>query len=109
MPQVQTIRELLDRGCIGMVATPERLSETLESLKKAPDVIITDSEVFELVYPQMPEESKLTSFSILFAGYKGDLSYFMESAQSVEKLAPTACLLIAEACTHAQRRRILGQ
>lgn len=108
LPQVQTIRELLDRGCITLVVQPEQLEACLAGLSKAPDVIITDSQVFEKVYPLVPKESKLTSFSILFAGYKGDLSYFVRSAHAISSLKPDSRVLIAEACTHAPIEEDIG-
>ena len=108
LPQVQTIRELLDRGCIALVVQPEQLADCLARLSKAPDVIITDSQVFEKVYPLVPEGTKLSSFSILFAGYKGDLRYFVASAQAIEALKPNSRVLIAEACTHAPIEEDIG-
>lgn len=108
LPQVQTIRELLDRGCITLVVQPEQLADCLAGLSKAPDVIITDSQVFEKVYPLVPEGTKLSSFSILFAGYKGDLRYFVSSAKAIEALKPNSRILIAEACTHAPIEEDIG-
>ena len=75
LPQVQTIRELLDKKCLVVSCTTDKLTETLQALARPPKLIITDSQVFKAVYEQKPEESKLTSFSVLFAGYKGDIHY----------------------------------
>lgn len=108
MPQVQTIRELLDRGIVSLVTTPELLATTLDHLKQPPELIITDSQVFEAVYPLVPSETKLTSFSILFADYKGDLDYFVASTQALDNLKPDAKILIAEACTHAPKEEDIG-
>lgn len=108
LPQVQTIRELLDRGCITLVVNPEQLAEAIAGLKQPPEVIITDSQVFDKVYPLVPKESKLSSFSILFAGYKGDLAYFIQSAGAIDDLTPTSRVLIAEACTHAPIEEDIG-
>lgn len=108
LPQVQTIRELLDRGCITLVVNPEQLAEAIAGLKQPPEVIITDSQVFDKVYPLVPKKSKLSSFSILFAGYKGDLAYFIQSAGAIDDLTPTSRVLIAEACTHAPIEEDIG-
>lgn len=109
LPQVQTLRELLDKKCIVLSATTDKLEEALESLKKAPDLIITDSQVFKTVYEKKPAKSKLTSFSILFAGYKGDIGYYKESAAAIEKLTIDSKVLIAEACTHAPLSEDIGR
>lgn len=108
MPQVQTIRELLDRGIIGVVTTPELLEQTLSGLRKAPEVIITDSQAFDAVYPLVPTETLLTSFSIVFAAYKGDIEYFTTSALKIDELTPTSKVLIAEGCTHAPKEEDIG-
>ncbi|MGE5678873.1 MAG: [FeFe] hydrogenase H-cluster maturation GTPase HydF, partial [Pseudomonadota bacterium] len=78
LPQVQVIRELLDKKCIVISVTTDKLDAALNSLKQPPKLIITDSQVFKTVYEKKPEESMLTSFSVLLAGYKGDLGYFVE-------------------------------
>lgn len=109
LPQVQTLRELLDRKCAVMSVTIDNLDEALSSLSKPPAVIITDSQVFKTVYDKKPKESKLTSFSVLFAGYKGDLDYFKESAKAIEKLTESSKVLIAEACTHAPLSEDIGR
>ena len=72
LPQVQTIRELLDKKCLVMTCTTDKFSATLQALARPPKLIITDSQVFKAIYEQKPAESELTSFSVLFAGYKGD-------------------------------------
>lgn len=108
LPQVQTIRELLDRTCITIVVQPEQLADCLARLSQPPDVIITDSQAFEKVYPLVPEGTKLSSFSILFAGYKGDLTYFMASAEAIAGLKANSRVLIAEACTHAPIEEDIG-
>ena len=86
LPQVQTIRELLDKKCLVVSCTTDKLTETLQALARPPKLIITDSQVFKAVYEQKPEESKLPSFSVLFAGYKGDIHYYVESAVVIESL-----------------------
>ena len=109
LPQVQTIRELLDKKCLVMTCTTDKLSETLQALARPPKLIITDSQVFRTVYEQKPDESKLTSFSVLFAGYKGDIHYYVESAAAIESLTESSRVLIAEACTHAPLSEDIGR
>lgn len=109
LPQVQTIRELLDKKCLVMTCTTDKLSETLQALARPPKLIITDSQVSKTVYEQKPEESKLTSFSVLFAGYKGDIHYYVESAAAIESLTESSRVLIAEACTHAPLSEDIGR
>ncbi|WP_278718567.1 [FeFe] hydrogenase H-cluster maturation GTPase HydF [Bacteroides caecimuris] len=109
LPQVQTIRELLDKKCLVMTCTTDKLPETLQALARPPKLIITDSQVFKTVYEQKPEKSKLTSFSVLFAGYKGDIHYYVESAAAIESLTESSHVLIAEACTHAPLSEDIGR
>ena len=109
LPQVQIIRELLDKKCLVMTCTTDKLSETLQALARPPKLIITDSQVFRTVYEQKPDESKLTSFSVLFAGYKGDIHYYVESAAAIESLTESSRVLIAEACTHAPLSEDIGR
>lgn len=109
LPQVQTIRELLDKKCLVVTCTTDKLPETLKILARPPKLIITDSQVFKTVYEQKPEESKLTSFSILFAGYKGDIHFYIESAAAIESLTESSRVLIAEACTHAPLSEDIGR
>ena len=108
-PQVQTIRELLDRGAIPICCTPDRMAEALASLQTPPELIITDSQAFEEVYRLKPEASVLTSFSILFARYKGDITLFMEGVRALKRLTPTSRILIAEACTHTPQNEDIGR
>jgi len=109
LPQVQTIRELLDKKCLVVSCTTDKLTETLQALARPPKLIITDSQVFKAVYEQKPEESKLTSFSVLFAGYKGDIHYYVESAAVIGSLTEASRVLIAEACTHAPLTEDIGR
>ena len=101
LPQVQTIRELLDRKCLVISATADKYQQALSQLKTAPKLIITDSQVFKYVYEHKPAESRLTSFSVLFAAYKGDLAYYIEGAKHIDSLTENSKVLIAECCTHA--------
>lgn len=109
LPQVQTIRDLLDKKCLVMSCTTDRIDETLSSLRNPPKLIITDSQVFRIVYDKKPKDSMLTSFSTLFAGYKGDLEYYIKSAEAVELLTEKSRVLIAEACTHAPLTEDIGR
>ena len=108
-PQVQTIRELLDRGAIPICCTPDRMAEALAALATPPELIITDSQAFEEVYRLKPDESVLTSFSILFARYKGDIALFMEGVRALKRLTSTSRILIAEACTHTPQNEDIGR
>lgn len=109
LPQVQTMRELLDKKCLVMSCTTDQLANTLEALSRAPQLIITDSQVFHEVYRLKPESSLLTSFSVLMAGYKGDIHYYIESAAAISSLTPQSRILIAEACTHAPLSEDIGR
>lgn len=109
LPQVQTIRELLDRKCITICVTADKIKQGLSSLVKPPKLIITDSQVFPLVYETKPKESMLTSFSVLFAAYKGDLTYYIEGAKAIDTLTENSRVLIAECCTHAPLAEDIGR
>ena len=109
LPQVQTMRELLDKKCLIMSCTTDKLTQTLQALTYPPKLIITDSQVFKTVYEQKPAESLLTSFSVLMAGYKGDIRQFIEGASAIDKLTESSCVLIAEACAHAPMTEDIGR
>ena len=100
LPQVQTIRELLDKKAVVTVVTAEKMKSALDTLKKAPKLIICDSQAFKQVYDLAPKESILTSFSILFANYKGDIEEFKKGASAIDTLNENSRVLIAEACSH---------
>ena len=108
-PQVQTIRELLDRGCIPICCTPDRMAEALVALATPPELIITDSQAFNEVYQLKPEASTLTSFSILFARYKGDIALFTEGVKALKGLTESSRILIAEACSHTPQNEDIGR
>ena len=103
LPQVQTMRELLDKKCLIMSCTTDKLPQTLQALAYPPKLIITDSQVFKTVYEQKPAESLLTSFSGLMAGYKG------EGASAIDSLTENSHVLIAEACAHAPMTEDIGR
>lgn len=109
LPQVQTLRELLDKKCVVLSATTDKLDAALAALTRPPRLIITDSQVFGAVYAKKPPESRLTSFSVLMAGYKGDLAAFTAGARALDGLGPDSRVLIAEACTHAPLAEDIGR
>lgn len=109
LPQVQTIRELLDRKCTAVATTADGLERALDSLKKAPDLIITDSQCFNMVYEKKPLQSALTSFSVLFAAYKGDIEKFTAGASVLDDMTEKSRVLIAEACTHVPLSEDIGR
>lgn len=109
LPQVQTTRELLDKKCLIMSVTTDKFVAALKQLMQPPKLIITDSQVFSYVYENKPKESMLTSFSVLFAAYKGDLPYYVEGAKQIDSLTEQSCVLIAECCTHAPLQEDIGR
>lgn len=109
LPQVQTLRELLDKKCLVMSCTTDMMDNMLKSMINPPKLIITDSQAFKTVYEKKPAESQLTSFSVLFARYKGDLDYFIEGANAISQLTENSKVLIAEACTHAPMTEDIGR
>ena len=109
LPQVQTMRELLDKKCLVMSCTTDQIASTLQTLSRPPKLIITDSQVFHTVYERKPADSLLTSFSVLMAGYKGDIHYYIEGASAIDCLTPQSRVLIAEACTHAPATEDIGR
>jgi len=109
LPQVQTIRDLLDNRATVVCTTTDKLDCSLNSLKKPPELIITDSQAFSYVYEHKPEESKLTSFSILLSAIKGDINVMIESAKALDTLPSNAHILMAEACTHAPLENDIGR
>lgn len=109
LPQVQTLRALLDKGCNAICTTPEEMAGALSSMRANPDLVITDSQVFATVHGQLPAGCRLTSFSVLMASFKGDIDYFAESARAIGLLRPGDKVLIAEACTHAPQTEDIGR
>lgn len=109
LPQVQVIRELLDRGCVPVCCTPDRLAGALASLAAPPALVITDSQVFAQVNAAIPSDCPLTSFSILLAAAKGDIKVFADGAHAIAGLRPGARVLIAEACSHVPDTEDIGR
>lgn len=109
LPQVQVLRDLLDKKCQVMSVTTDQLVGALANLSSIPDLVITDSQVFKYVYENIPKECKLTSFSVLMAGYKGDLTYYVKSIEILEQLNNQSNVLIAECCSHAPLSEDIGR
>lgn len=109
LPQVQTLRNLMDKGCIAVCCGTNDIDRTLASLREPPRLIITDSQVFDVVEEKKPQDSLLTSFSVLMAAHKGDINYFAQSAAAIERLTDQSRVLIAEACTHAPVAEDIGR
>jgi len=102
LPQVQTIRDLLDHDVCCMVVKERELREAMNRLREPPALVITDSQAFLKVAADTPDDTRLTSFSILFARLKGDLNSFAQGARAIDKLRAGDRVLVAEACTHHQ-------
>ena len=109
LPQVQTLRELLDRKCTAVATTADGFERALSALNRTPDLIITDSQCFGQVYEKKPAESALTSFSVLFAAYKGDIEKFVSGASLLDDMTGNSRVLIAEACTHVPLSEDIGR
>jgi len=99
LPQVQVLRDLLDHGCMAVVVQPKQLPLVFANGLK-PELVITDSQAFAQVNKDTPADVRITSFSILFARYKGDLATLVAGAKAIDRLRPGDRVLIAEACTH---------
>lgn len=100
MPQVQSIRDLLDNDAYCMVVKERELRDALDRLKRPPALVVTDSQAFLKVAADTPDDVPMTSFSILFARFKGDLEAFVQGATAIDHLQPGDSVLVAEACTH---------
>ena len=108
LPQQQTIRDILDSHGTCICCQPDELTGVLSSLCKKPDVVITDSQVFGKVSSLLPNDVKLTSFSILFARYKGDLPTLVKGASAISQLKDGDTVLISEGCTHRRSCKDIG-
>jgi [FeFe] hydrogenase H-cluster maturation GTPase HydF len=100
LPQQQTIRDILDHNAVSIVVKDSDLKDTLNKLGQKPALVITDSQVFAKVSKDVPEDVPLTSFSILFARYKGDLKTVVHGARTLDTLNDGDTILISEGCTH---------
>ena len=108
LPQQQTIRDILEADAVSVVIKEDRVRETIESLGKKPRLVITDSQAFEKVAADTPEDILLTSFSILFARYKGNLEMAVKGVTTLDKLKNGDKILISEGCTHHRQCDDIG-
>jgi [FeFe] hydrogenase H-cluster maturation GTPase HydF len=108
LPQVQTIRDILDHDALALVVKERELKAALSGLNKKPRLVVTDSQAFLKVAADTPKDIWMTSFSILFARYKGDLPALAAGARAIEELEPGDKVLIAEACTHHRVQDDIG-
>ncbi|MBO5148879.1 MAG: [FeFe] hydrogenase H-cluster maturation GTPase HydF, partial [Anaerotignum sp.] len=108
LPQVQTIRDILDGYAFCMVVQPQQLTAALNNLKTPPKMVVTDSQVFGTVSKIVPDDVELTSFSILMARYKGDLEINVKGARALEHLKDGDKVLISEGCTHHRQCEDIG-
>ena len=108
LPQQQTIRDILDTGAVSVVARNTELNATLAALGRKPSLVITDSQAFEQVAGEVPEDVPLTSFSILFARYKGNLKHLIKGARVLDDLKDKDTVLICEGCTHHRQCGDIG-
>ena len=108
LPQQQTIRDILEANAVSIVVRETELKETLANLGKKPRLVITDSQAFERVAKDTPEDVMLTSFSILFSRYKGDLEQQVEGVKAIDTLRDGDCILMAEGCTHHRQCDDIG-
>ncbi len=108
LPQVETIRDLLDKDCAALVVKERELKQFYDSLKIKPALVITDSQVFNKVAADLPLDQKLTSFSILFARKKGDLKQFISGIAAINNTPPRSKILIVEACSHHRQPDDIG-
>ena len=108
LPQQQTLREVLDNNCMAVVCQDTELSEALRALGRKPRLVITDSQAFGRVTKDVPEDVPLTSFSILFARYKGELAELLRGAEAIGTLRDGDRVLISEGCTHHRQCGDIG-
>lgn len=109
LPQVQILRDVLDNDGLGLMVKDTEVEDLLQSLKEKPDLVITDSQIFEKVNNMIDETIPLTSFSILMARYKGNLKMFVDGAKKIDELKANDKVLIAEACTHHALKNDIGR
>lgn len=109
LPQVQTIRDILDNSAISVICNVQNLKHTIENLKNPPRLIVTDSQAFREVSEIAPVDIELTSFSIIFAKLKGDLKTFVQGANAIDKLENNDKVLICESCSHHPNEDDIGR
>lgn len=109
LPQVQALRELLDRNSISLMVKLEEFEDALKLINKKPDLIVADSSVFLQVYEKKPANVRLTSFSVLFAKLKGDIDEYVKGARAFKNINSNSRILIAESCAHAPTEEDIGR
>lgn len=109
LPQQQTIRDIIENDAIAVVTKENKLKETFENLHKRPSLVITDSQAFKKVSADTPEDIRLTSFSILFARYKGELTEMVKGIKKIRQLKDGSKVLIVEGCTHHRQEEDIGK
>ena len=108
-PQVEMLRELLDKKCVAICCDEGNYESVLASLKTLPQMVVTDSQVFKSIYEKTPKGVYITSFSILMARKKGDINLFVEGAEVIASLTENSRVLIAEACSHIPQNEDIGR
>ncbi|AUG58410.1 [FeFe] hydrogenase H-cluster maturation GTPase HydF [Acetivibrio saccincola] len=108
LPQQQVLRDILDNGAMALVVKETELEQSLKNLSRSPDIVITDSKVFDKVSKIVPEEIPLTSFSIIYARHKGNLDLFYKAVREIENLKDGDYILMAEGCTHHRKDDDIG-
>ncbi|MGI6093411.1 MAG: [FeFe] hydrogenase H-cluster maturation GTPase HydF [Veillonellaceae bacterium] len=108
LPQVQTLRDIIDNDACGLIVKENQLAGSLALLRTPPKLVVTDSQIFKQVDQATPNDVALTSFSVLFARHKGDLATFAAGAKAIQALKPGDKVLIAEACTHHRQQDDIG-
>lgn len=108
LPQQMAVRSVIDKGALAVSCNPQTLDAALDSMKKTPDLVITDSQAFSSVAKILPKETPLTSFSILMADYKGTLQAEVEAVQKIKELKDNDLVLISEGCSHRRQCADIG-
>jgi len=108
LPQVESIRDLLDRDCAAVVVKERELSTFYPMLRERPSLVVTDSQAFSKVAADIPEDQRLTSFSILLARKKGDIRTYLEGVEAIRRLPEGARILVLESCSHHRQAEDLG-
>ena len=108
LPQQQTIRDILDKGAVSIMCKEDELKSTINSLKEKPSLVITDSQAFKNVDKNTPKDIPLTSFSILFARFKGEIDILIDGVRKIKDLDNSDTILISEGCTHHRQCGDIG-
>lgn len=109
LPQVQVLRDILDSNAVGMIVKEKEIQQAFDCLQQKPALVVTDSQVILKVSGDVPDDVPLTTFSTLFARYKGDLNIMVEGANAIDQIAEGSKILIAEACSHHVQSDDIGR